>query len=131
MDWLSTYRASVDCYEKKVTLNVHRTPIISTLKASKLLRQGCRGFIATVLVMDEIEIKIENIPVVKEYPDVLPKDISGLPPDREVKFTIDVLPRTASISKAPYWMAPVEIKELKIQLQELLDKGIVRPSASP
>ena len=86
--------------------NAHRTSIISALRASRLLRQGCRGFIATVLGKDEIETKIENIPVVKEYPDVFPEDISCLPLDREVKFTIDVLPATAPISKAPYRMAP-------------------------
>ena len=61
------------------------------MKASRLLRQGCQGFIATVLGKNEIEAKIENIPMVKEYPNVFPEDISGLPPDREVEFTIDVL----------------------------------------
>ena len=68
-----------------------------------------------MLGKDEIEVKIENIPVVKKYPDVFPKDISGLPLDREVEFTIDVLPGTAHISKAPYRIAPAKIKELKIQ----------------
>ena len=81
--------------------DVHGASIISALKASKLLRQGCRGFIAAMLGKDEIEAKIQNMPVVKEYPDVFLEDISGLPPDREVEFTIDVLPSTAPISKAP------------------------------
>jgi len=84
-----------------------------------------------VLEKDEVEAKIENIPVVMEYPDVFLEDISGLPPDREVEFAIDVLPGTVPISKAPYRMVLIEMKELKIQLHELFDKGFNRPSASP
>ena len=111
--------------------NACKTSILSALKASRLLRQGYQRFIATVLRKDEIGTKIENISVVKECLDVFPEDLSGLPPDREVKFTIDVLPGIVPISKAPYQMTPVEINELKIQLQELLDKGFIKPSASP
>ena len=77
------------------------------------------------------DIKIETIPVVNEFPNVFPEDLPGLPPDREVEFTIDVMPGTAPISKAPYRMAPAAMKELKTQLQELLDKGFIRPSVSP
>ena len=66
-----------------------------------------------------------------EFPDVFPEDLPGLPPDREVEFTIDIIPGTAPISKAPYRMAPAEMKELKTQLQDLLDKGFIRPSVSP
>jgi len=69
--------------------------------------------------------------VVKKYPDVFSEDILGLPPNRVVEFTVDVLPKTAPISKAPSWMAPAQIKELKIQLQELLDKGFIRTNVSP
>ena len=76
-------------------------------------------------------LKLDDIPVVKEFPDVFPKDLPGIPIDREIEFSIDLLPRTSSISKTPYWMAPNELKELKEQLQELLDKGFIRPSASP
>ena len=78
-----------------------------------------------------IDIKIETIPVVNEFPDVFSEDLPGLPPDRDVEFAIDVTPGTAPISKASYRMAPAEIKELKTQLQELLDKGFIRPSVSP
>ena len=66
-----------------------------------------------------------------EFPDVFPEDLPGLPPDRETEFSIDILSDTAPISKAPYRMAPVELRELKEQLQELLDKGFIRPSVSP
>jgi len=62
------------------------------------------------------DIKIETIPVVNEFPNVFPKDLPGLPPDRDVEFTIDVISGTAPISKAPYHMATAEMKELKTQL---------------
>ena len=71
---------------------------------------------------DEVQTKIKDIPIVKEYLDVLPEDISTLPLDREVEFTIDVLPRITPIFKASYRMAPAEMKELKVQLRELLNK---------
>ena len=67
----------------------------------------------------------------KEFLDVFPEDILGLLPDRGVEFAIEVIPNTAPISKAPYRMAPVELAELKKQLQEYLDKGFIRPSISP
>ncbi|XP_075518289.1 uncharacterized protein LOC142552398 [Primulina tabacum] len=66
-----------------------------------------------------------------EYPDIFADDVPSLPPDREVEFVIELSPGTAPISKAPYRMAPTEMKELKNQLQELLDKGFIRPSSSP
>ena len=104
--------------------------MISALRASSSLRKCCQGFLAYV-VNEENDLKLEDIPIVRNYPDVFPEDLPGLPPEREVEFTIDVAPWTASISKAPYKMAPLELKELKIQLQELLDKGFIRPSVSP
>ena len=69
--------------------------------------------------------------MIKEFPDVFPKELSGLPPEIEVDLSIEVIQRTTPISKAPYRMAPTELQELKTQLQELLDKGFVRPSVSP
>ena len=69
--------------------------------------------------------------MVKEFPDVFPKELLGLPPKREVDLSIEILPRTTRIYGAPYRMAPTELKELKIQLQELLDKGFIQPSVSP
>ena len=80
---------------------------------------------------EEHDLKLEDIPIVKDYPDVFPEDLPGLPLEKEVKFTIDLAPKTAPISKAPYRMTPMELKELKIQFQELLDKGFIRPSVSP
>ena len=95
------------------------------------MRQGCQEFLASVLDTTRIDIKIEAIPVVNEFPNVFPKDLPGLPPDQDVEFAIDVMPGTAPISKAPYLMAPAEMKKFKTQLHELLDKGFIRPSVSP
>jgi hypothetical protein len=77
------------------------------------------------------KLKLENIPVVCNYPDVFTKVYSGLPPDREIEFSIDLAPCTKPIHKAPYRMAPAELKELKEQLQELIDRGFICPSVSP
>ena len=144
MDWLASYHAFVDCFGKRVTFSIPGQPefsfegkhvdrplrMISTLRASSLFRKGCQGFLAYV-VNEGNDLKLEDIPIVKDYPDVFPKDLPGLPPESEVEFTIDLALGTAPISKAPYRIAPLELKELKIQLQELLDKGFIRPSVSP
>jgi hypothetical protein len=76
-------------------------------------------------------VKLEDIPVVCEFTDVFPDDLPGMPPDRDIEFIIELQPGTALISKRSYRMPPKELAELKIQLQELLDKGFIRPSASP
>jgi hypothetical protein len=65
---------------------------------------------------------LRDIPILKEYPDVFLEKLLGLPPRQEMEFSIDVLPGTVPISQAPYRMTPVELAELKVQLQELLDK---------
>ncbi|KAJ9189421.1 hypothetical protein P3X46_000717, partial [Hevea brasiliensis] len=74
---------------------------------------------------------LSDIPTVRDFPEVFPEELPGLPPEREVEFAIETLPGTAPISIAPYRMAPTELRELKTQLQELLDKGFIRPSVSP
>jgi hypothetical protein len=78
-----------------------------------------------------VAIQLEDIPVVCGYPDVFPDDLPGMPPDRDVEFVIELQPGTAPISKRPYRMSAKELAELKVQLQELLDKGYIRPSSSP
>ena len=77
------------------------------------------------------QIELENILIVREFSNVFPEELPGIPLEREVDLSIEILPRTAPISRAPYIMAPTEFKELKIQLQELLDKGLIRLSVSP
>jgi hypothetical protein len=74
---------------------------------------------------------LEDIPVVCEYLDVFPDDLPGMPPDRDIDFVIELQPGTTPISKRPYRMPPHELAELKVQLQDLLDKGFIHPSASP
>ena len=73
---------------------------------------------------------IEDLEVVREFPDVFPEELPGLPPKREIEFCIELLPRTTPISKAPYRMAPAELEELKRQLEELMEQGFIRNSAS-
>ena len=84
-----------------------------------------------VVVITKKEVKVEDIHVVSEYADVFPEDLPGIPPEREVDFTIELVPGAAPVSRAPYRMSPAELKELKEQLMELLGKGFIRPSTSP
>jgi hypothetical protein len=78
-----------------------------------------------------IELKLEDIHTIREFPDVFPDDLPGMPPERVIEFKIELQPGTTPIAKAPYKMSPMELKELKIQLQGLLDKGYIQPSTSP
>jgi hypothetical protein len=82
-------------------------------------------------VYEAIIPKIQDIPVVCEFSDVFPEDLPGLPPERDVEFVIELKPGTAPISRRSYWMPPNELAELKMQLQDLLEKGFIRPSSSP
>ena len=74
---------------------------------------------------------METIPIVREFPDVFPEELPDIPLEGEVDLSIEIVPGIALVSRAPYRMAPAELKELKVQLQNLLDKGFVRPSVSP
>ncbi|KAL5775879.1 hypothetical protein ACOSP7_013436 [Xanthoceras sorbifolium] len=105
--------------------------VISTITALKLIRKGCEAYLAHVVDSRKVDFSLQNIPTVCDFSDVFPEELPDLPPEREVEFVIDVIPGTAPISIAPYRMAPAELKELKLQLQELLDKGFIRPSVSP
>ena len=145
MDWLSKHRATLDCYKKEVRLVSPQEPgvifrgirreiapsLINAMTASKMLRKGCQGYLAFVVDRRQEGTRLEDISIVKEFPDVFPDDISGLPPDREVEFTIDLIPRTEPIFIPPYRMSPAKLRELKAQLEELLSKGFIRLSISP
>ncbi|KAL0537688.1 hypothetical protein IC582_026673 [Cucumis melo] len=145
MDWLAANHASIDCSRKEVTFNPPSMTsfkfkgegsrslpqVISAIRASKLLSQGTWGILASVVDTREADVSLSSEPVVRDYPDVFPEELPGLPPHREVEFAIELEPGTVPISRAPYRMAPAELKELKVQLQELLDKGFIRPSVSP
>jgi hypothetical protein len=77
-----------------------------------------------------MELSLKKIPVVSEYADVFLDELPGMPPDRDIEFAIELQPRTTPISKRPYRMPPAELAELKKKLQDLLDKGFIRPSTS-
>nr|CAB3502749.1 unnamed protein product [Digitaria exilis] len=89
------------------------------------------GLVPPSCVFVMTEPKLEDIPIVCKFPDVFPDDLPGMPPDRDIEFVIELQPGTAPISKRPYRMPPAELAEMKTQLQELLDKGFIRPSTSP
>ena len=74
---------------------------------------------------------VEKIPIVRQFPNVFPEELPGIPLEREVDLSIEIVSGTVLISRAPYRMAPTELKELKSQLQELLDKGFIGTSVSP
>ncbi|KAL0536965.1 hypothetical protein IC582_025928 [Cucumis melo] len=145
MDWLVANHASIDCSRKEVTFNPPSmasfkfkgggsrslSQVISAIRPSKLLNQGTWGILASVVDTREVDVSLSSEPVVRDYPDVFPEELPGLPPHREVEFANELEPGTVPISRAPYRMAPAELKELKVQLQELLDKGFIRPSVSP
>ncbi|KAD6119182.1 hypothetical protein E3N88_10453 [Mikania micrantha] len=145
MDWLTRHHVTIDCHSRRVVFGDFHHPdlvyqgiqphkslkIISTLKAQKLISHGCVGFLASIIDTSVGEASIDSHPVVCEYPDVFPDELPGLPPDREIEFSIDLIPGAQPISKAPYHMAPLELKELKEQLQKLLELGFIRPSVSP
>ncbi|KAA0059961.1 pol protein [Cucumis melo var. makuwa] len=142
---LSANHVSIDCFGKEVVFNPPSEPsfkfkeagivclpkVISAMKASKLLSQVTWGILASVVDTRESEVSLSSEPVVREYPDVFPDELPGLPPPREIDFAIELESGTAPISRAPYRVAPAELKELKVQLQELLDKGFIRSSVSP
>ena len=140
MDWLSTHHAHIDCRKKKVCLKPLKAkpfefqgtsrgravPTISALQARKLLDSGCMGFLASIYdESKEKNLSPEDVPVVREYISVFPKDLPGLPPDRDVVFAIDLIPGTTPVSRAPYRLAPAELKKLKVQLEEMIEKGFI------
>ena len=104
-------------------------PRIFALKARELLHQGCVGYLEHVVDTNRTEISGSGeTRVVCDFVDVFPDELPGLPPSREIEFAIDLIPGSEPASKAPYRMAPAE---LKVQLQGLLDMGFIRPSYSP
>ncbi|XP_070678252.1 uncharacterized protein [Malus domestica] len=98
------------------------------MKAKRLLSKGCQGYLAYVVLNDNAPSSVDDVRVVKHFPDVFPNDLPGLPPETDVKFAIDLLPGTDLISLTLYRMAHAELRELKIQLQELVDKGFIQPN---
>ncbi|XP_049364359.1 uncharacterized protein LOC125829149 [Solanum verrucosum] len=99
--------------------------------ARKLIRQDCGAYLAHIVDTQLKSSCIKDIPTLCNFPEVFPENLQGLPPEREVEFPIELIPGSTPISITPYRMAPAELRELKSQLQELLERGFIRPSVSP
>ena len=100
------------------------------MKMRKYLKKDYIAFLAHTVDKKVKERRIEDIPVVREFPKVFPEELPGLPPPRQVEFGIDLIPGADLVAKSPTRPAPSEMQELSRQLQELLDKGFIRPSFS-
>ncbi|GKE89843.1 putative reverse transcriptase domain-containing protein, partial [Tanacetum coccineum] len=152
MDWLTKHHGVIICDEKivrvpfgKETLifqgdgsnqrKKSRLNIISCTKAQKYLSKGCDVFLAHITTKEakdkSEEKRLEDVPIVRDFLEVFPEDLPGIPPARQVEFQIDLVPGAAPVARVPYRLAPSEMKELEEQLQELSDKGFIRPSSLP
>nr|GEV19122.1 putative reverse transcriptase domain-containing protein [Tanacetum cinerariifolium] len=152
MDWLVKYHAVIIYAEKIVRIpfgdeilivrgdessNKHgtRLKIILYTEAQEYLTKGCHVFLANITATKDKDKskgkRLEDLPVVQEFLKVFPKDLPGIPPTRQVEFQIDLIPGAAPVARAPYRLAPSKMKELAEQLEELTDKGFIRPSSSP
>jgi len=96
-----------------------------------ILKNKIQGYLLLSSMESKEEVNLKNIVVVQNFPEVFPDDIPGLPPNREIEFSIDLIPGTGPISMAPYRMSPSEFTKLKKQLEDLLEKQFIRPSVSP
>ncbi|GJY18378.1 putative reverse transcriptase domain-containing protein [Tanacetum coccineum] len=125
MDWLSKNKAVIVCHEKVVEIPLEggvilRVQMEHTLRVAK-----------SIMNAKVDEPKLSEIPVVRDFVDVFPEDLSGLPPQQQVEFRIDLVPGATPVAKSPHRLAPLEMQELSRQLQESQDKGFIRQSHSP
>ena len=105
--------------------------LISAITSRKILRKGCHGYLVVARDTSVERTSVSNVPIACEFPYVFPNELPGLQNHSEIELCIDVVPSTMPISMPPYRMAPAELKELKEQLQDLIDKGFIKPSVSP
>ncbi|XP_052488004.1 uncharacterized protein LOC128041738 [Gossypium raimondii] len=136
IDWLVKHRVSLDCATKRVVQRTAKNSevviieesqnylsnVIYALRAEKLVRKGCEAYLSHISVSDSGDSLVKDIRTIKEFPDVFPEELSGLPLNREVVFGIELLLGTVLVSIAPYRMTPEELVELKAQIQVLLDR---------
>ncbi|GKB52757.1 putative reverse transcriptase domain-containing protein [Tanacetum coccineum] len=143
IDWLSKYHARITCDEKVVHIPINgetliirgdqsktQLNLISCIKTERYISRGCQVFIAQIMEKKSVDKRLEDIPVVREFLEVFPKDLPGLPPVRQVEFQIDLIPGGTPVARVPYRLAPLKMQELSNQLQELADRGFIRPSTS-
>jgi hypothetical protein len=124
MNWLAQHKAILNTDLRTIKLSHGHEEVLLSIPVAIPAKPFGR-------VYEAIIPEIQDIPVVCEFPDVFPEDLPGLPPERDVKFVIELKPDTAPISRRSYRMPPNELAELKTQLQDLLEKGFIRPSSSP
>ncbi|GJS74509.1 putative reverse transcriptase domain-containing protein [Tanacetum coccineum] len=142
MDWMAEHRAEVVCYEKYIRVpygndmliiqgersgvkNESRLEVISSIRTQGYIDKGCQVFLVQMIKKEENVAsgkRIENVHVVKDFSEVFPEELPGLPPTRQVEFHIELIPGAAPVARAPYRLAPAEMKELAEQLKELSDK---------
>jgi hypothetical protein len=130
MDWLTIHRGIISCSPRYVQVT---HPSGQVIRCEPQIRRSTSILCALKASSESLkeERTVHDVPVVRDYPDVFPEELPGMPPDRDVEFIIDLLPRTGPIAKRPYRMSVDELAELKKQLEELISKGYIRPSASP
>ncbi|XP_028790492.1 uncharacterized protein LOC114746432 [Neltuma alba] len=139
MNWLSCNNTVLDCRKRVVVFPEDVVPIglssgsvfLSAVQVDECIQKGCQAYTLFFSRQVDTEEGIDHIDVVREFPKVFPKEMTRLPLEREVEFTIDLMPSTTPISKTPYRMSPSELNELKRHMEELLEKGFIRPSVSP
>ncbi|KAK2402384.1 hypothetical protein QL285_051909 [Trifolium repens] len=132
MDWLSYHYVILDCARKLVFFP--EPGVQRYLSANRLSMVMCNGepeIVSLASLGVTSEIRIGDFRVVQDFQDVFPSEIPAFPPCREVEFFIDLQPGTGPISESAYRMAPSELVELKSQIEDLLEKGFIRPSVSP
>nr|GEW45319.1 putative reverse transcriptase domain-containing protein [Tanacetum cinerariifolium] len=144
MDWLILHDAVIVCGKKEVHMPfkkrtlvvkgddcVSRLKVVSCMKVKKYVDRGSYLFVAQFIEKEPAERRLKDVPVICIFLDVFLEDLPGLPPPQQVEFEIELVPGVAPMVRAPYQLAPSEMKELAKQLQELSDKGFIRPSSSP
>ncbi|GKA67219.1 putative reverse transcriptase domain-containing protein, partial [Tanacetum coccineum] len=128
MDWLTKYHGVIICDEKIVRVPFGR-------EMDRVYSKGCDVFLAHITTKEDKDKsegkRLEDVPIVRDFLEVFSEDLPGNPPARQVEFQIDLVPGVAPVARAPYWLAPSEMKELAEQLQEISDKGFIRPCSSP
>jgi hypothetical protein len=122
-DWMTQHRVVLDVAARALEIHSPTFGDLALYLPNQDSTQSCAFAI--------IELPLKKIPVVCKYADVFLDELPGMPPDWDIEFSIELQPGAAPISKRPYRMPPAELAELKKQLQELLDKGFIRPSTSP
>nr|GEW43481.1 putative reverse transcriptase domain-containing protein [Tanacetum cinerariifolium] len=138
MDWLIKHDAIIVCDEKVFRIpygnemlivesdkGVARLKVILCIKARKYVERGCHLFLAHVTESKSKEKRMEDVPIIHDFPEVFLEELPGLPSPRKVEFQIDLVARASPFVRAPYRLAPSEMKELSVQLQELLEKGFI------